>query len=65
MPEDRLFISVPEMCRRFGISKPTGYSLARRADFPSLTVGNRVLVYEAGLEAWIKKQIEQQKGAAS
>lgn len=55
----KLTISVAEAARRLGISKPSCYILARRADFPAFTVGNRVLVYEAGLESWVKAQSEK------
>lgn len=60
---NRLTISIPEVARRLGISKPTAYTLARRADFPSFSIGNRVLVYEAGFEAWVKAQAEQRMEA--
>ena len=57
----RLTISVSEAARRLGISKPTAYVLARQADFPAFTIGGRVVVYEAGLEDWVKAQV-QKKG---
>ena len=56
--ENKLTISVPEVARRLGISKPTAYILARRADFPAFSIGNRIVVYEAGFEAWVKAQAE-------
>lgn len=59
MMENKLTISVPEAARRLGISKPSAYALARRADFPSFRIGERIVVYEAGLEEWVKKQAER------
>lgn len=59
---EKLTISVPEAARRLGISKPSAYALARRADFPAFHIGERIVVYEAGLEEWVRKQAEQ-KGA--
>lgn len=61
---EKLTISVPEAARRLGISKPSAYILARRDDFPSFRIGERIVVYEAGLEEWVKKQAEQ-KGSGS
>lgn len=51
-------IGIPEVARRLGVSKPTAYVLARRADFPAFTVGNRVVVLESSFEAWMKAQAE-------
>ena len=55
-------ISVPEAAKRLGISKPLCYQLARRKDFPAFQVSEkRWLVWEDGLDDWVKAQI-QQKG---
>ncbi len=56
-----LTISVPEMARRLGISKPAAYQLARRKDFPSFNIGNRIVVYEAGLEEWVRQHAKNEK----
>ena len=61
---EKLTISVPEAARRLGISKPSAYILAKRDDFPSFRIGERIVVYAAGLEEWVKRQAEQ-KGNAS
>jgi len=61
---NRLTISVPEVAKRLGISNPMAYQLVRRADFPSIQIGERRwVVYEAGLEKWIEEQIKR-KGEA-
>ena len=57
--DGKLTISVTEAARRLGISRPSAYVLAKRADFPAFQVGGRWLVYEAGLENWVKAQAEQ------
>ncbi len=62
MPGNKLTISVKEAAKLLGVSAPTAYNLARRADFPSFTVGNRVLVYVAGLEDWVKAQAGKRGG---
>lgn len=41
-----------------GISTRTAYTWAHRADFPSFCIGNRIVVYEKGLEEWVKKMAE-------
>ena len=60
-----LTISVTEMARRLGISKPTAYQLARREDFPSFNIGNRIVVYEAGLEEWVRRHAQKNKQEVS
>ena len=62
--EKKLTISVPEAALRLGISKPSAYQLARRADFPAFRIGERVVVYEKGLEDWVRNQAEK-KGAVT
>lgn len=55
----KLGISVAEAARRLGISTRTAYEWVRRTDFPAFKVGNRVVVYEKGLEEWVKKMAEE------
>ena len=54
----KLGISVAEAAKRLGISTRLAYDWARRADFPAFKVGNRVVVYEKGLEEWVRKMAE-------
>lgn len=54
----KLGISVAEAAKRLGISTCLAYDWARRADFPAFKVGNRVIVYEKGLEEWVRKMAE-------
>lgn len=54
----KLTISVPEMARRLGICTSGAYTLVRRADFPAFKIGNRTVVYEKGLEEWVKNHAE-------
>ena len=49
-------INVSELARRLGISRPTAYALAKRRDFPSFRVGNRILVPIKPLEDWLERQ---------
>ena len=52
----KLAISVREAAEILGISVPTAYELARRADFPAFHVGRRTLVDRAGLARWVSAQ---------
>ena len=45
--KEKLAISVREAAEILGISVPTAYELARRADFPAFHVGRRTLVDRA------------------
>lgn len=52
-------ISIAQAANLLGVSQPTMYQLARRADFPAFRVGKRLLVDVAGLETWVHKQSGQ------
>ena len=54
----KIGISVAEAAKRLGISTRLAYGWARRADFPAFRIGNRVVVYEKGLEEWVRKLAE-------
>lgn len=54
--KEKLAISVREAAELLGISVPTAYELARRADFPAFHVGRRTLVDRAGLARWVSAQ---------
>lgn len=50
---ERLTMSVPEMARKLGVSRPTAYELVKRQDFPVLKVGRRLLVPKVAFEQWL------------
>ena len=52
---EQLTISVEEMAKQLGISKPTAYTLTNSAGFPILKIGKRKVVPIQGLQEWIKK----------
>lgn len=63
MQQKRLTISVPAAAELLGISKPMAYMLANTdPDFPAFKIGGRLVVYEAGLEKWVKKQVGEEEG---
>ena len=52
----RIVMTVEEMGKELGISRATAYELSQRPDFPSFSIGRRVLVSRDGLMKWIEKQ---------
>ena len=49
-----LMLSVPDLVEVLGISRAGAYELVKSEAFPSLHIGNRVLVPREALIAWIK-----------
>ncbi len=52
---EKLTLSIPEVARLLGVSKPTAYALANSKGFPVLHIGKRKVVPAQGLQEWIKK----------
>jgi excisionase family DNA binding protein len=55
---EQLTISVEEMAKQLGISKPTAYMLTNSEGFPILKIGKRKVVPVQGLQEWIRKNTE-------
>ena len=53
---EKLTYSVTEAAEALGISRPTMYELIHREGFPSLRVGNRVLISRKRLAEWVDQQ---------
>lgn len=60
---DKLTYSPTETAQILGISRPTVYSLLKRADFPAFKVGARTLVSAEGLRAWVEAQSKKEESA--
>lgn len=60
---DKLAYSTAETAEVLGVSRPTVYTLMKRADFPAFKVGSRSLVSAEGLRAWIQAQVERGESA--
>lgn len=58
---EKLTLNSKEAAAALGISLPTFYELANRADFPRIRVGRRVLIPVDSLKEWLAK--ESNKGA--
>lgn len=51
--QKRLCMTVSEMADELGVSKPTAYNLANRADFPAIRFGKRVIIPRKPFEDWL------------
>ncbi len=54
---EKLTLSVEEAGKLLGVSRQIAYQLSRRADFPTLRIGRRVLVPRKQLEEWIERNV--------
>lgn len=50
-----LMLSVPDLTEALGISRAGAYELVKSEGFPSLHIGNRILVPKEELIAWIRE----------
>lgn len=53
---DKLAYSPTETAQVLGVSRPTVYTLLKRADFPAFKLGSRTLVSVEGLREWVLRQ---------
>ena len=58
---DKLAYSMTEAAEVLGVSCPTVYTLAKRADFPSFKVGTRTLISAEGLQEWVAAQVGKEE----
>ena len=49
-----LMLSVPDLTAVLGISRAGAYELVKSEGFPTLRIGNRILIPKEELIAWIK-----------
>ena len=49
-----LMLSVPDLTEALGISRAGAYELVKSEGFPTLKIGNRILIPKEELIAWIK-----------
>ena len=55
---EQLTISVTELSKVLGVSKPIAYRLANSKDFPVLQIGSRKVIPVKKLEKWLEEKIE-------
>ena len=51
-----LMLSVPDVAKILGISRAGAYELAHSKEFPSMTIGSRIIVPWDKFLLWIEKQ---------
>ena len=51
-----LMLSVPDVAKILGISRAGAYELAHSKEFPSMTIGSRIIVPRDKFLLWIEKQ---------
>lgn len=56
-----LFFNAELIGKVLGISSTTAYELMHRADFPSIKIGNRLIVSKEKFIGWVNKQSERSK----
>lgn len=56
-----LFFNAELVGRALGISSTTAYELMHRKDFPSIKIGNRLIVSKEKFIEWTNKQSERSK----
>lgn len=50
-------LSAPQVAKVLGISRANAYTLMHSVDFPTLTIGKRMVVSKDKLLAWMDAQI--------
>ena len=54
---EKLTLSVDELAKQLGISRPLAYELTRRDGFPAIRLGERRIVIPVdGLKRWLDSQ---------
>ncbi len=53
---EKMLLTVDEMRKVTGFSRPIAYQMVNRDDFPKIRVGRRIMIPVKQLEAWIEKQ---------
>ena len=59
------FFSVTDIQKILGIGRNSAYELVRRSDFPSILVGNRIVVPADHFQSWVDGQATKHKGGES
>ena len=54
---DKRALSVAEMAETLGISRTTADELVNREDFPSMRIGQRIIVPVDALDRWLERGV--------
>ena len=53
-----LFLNAETVAKVLGVAPSTAYELMHEADFPTLKIGNRIVVPKAQFIAWVQQHTE-------
>lgn len=53
---EKMLMTVEEMRKVTGFSRPMAYKILNREDFPKIRIGRRVMIPVKQLEQWIEEQ---------
>lgn len=56
-----LMLSVSQVAKVLGISRTSTYDLVKEKDFPSITIGSRIVIPKEELILWIKNQVKSKE----
>ncbi len=58
MANERLTMSIAEVAKELGVSKPTAYKIAKQHGFPAVQVSeNRIVVVRSKFVEWLEANI--------
>lgn len=53
---EKLTVTVDEMAKIVGVSRPTAYELIHKEGFPTVRIGRRVVIPIDSLKRWLEEQ---------
>ncbi len=59
-----LFLNAKTVARVLGISPSSGYELMHRQDFPTLKIGNRIVVPKERFVQWVERNTSGDDGGS-
>lgn len=53
---EKLTVTVDEMAKIVGVSRPTAYELIHKEGFPTVRIGRRIVILLDSLKRWLEEQ---------
>ena len=57
---EKMLLTVDELRKAAGFSRPMAYQLVNRADFPKVRIGRRIMIPVKQFEEWLARQSDAQ-----
>ena len=54
---DKSMLTVADLQKLWGISRPTTYELVNSEGFPTLRIGRKILIPQKQLEVWVEEHL--------